>query len=101
MPLIAVAMKHGRTLDEARRGLERVIVQLQTSFGPLVQQVQWQPGRERVKVSGTGFTIEMHVDESDLHLAGDIPLLSQLLGDRVLSGIKSIVQDTFKKPLLP
>jgi len=101
MPVISMSIKHGRNLEEARAGLANVVQQVQANLGMLLQRTDWQPSREQVKLVGTGFEIDLRVDATDLHVSGEIPLLSRLLGDRVLTGIKTIVQNTFQKRLGP
>jgi len=99
MPVIALSLKHGQTPEEARAGLANAVSKIQGSFGALVQRTEWQTGGERVKLVGTGFEIEMHVDATDIHITGEIPLLAKLLGDKLLTNVKTIVQDTFQKRL--
>ena len=101
MPLIDLTLQHGQTLDEARRRLEMTVNELTGKFGPMVQRVEWAPDRSRVKLSGIGFWLEMSVDTQVLHATGDIPMLGRLLSAPVVSGLRQIVQQTFKKSLPP
>ena len=68
-------------------------------FGPLVRRVAWAPDRDRVKLEGAGFWVEMWVDARDVHATGDIPMLAGLLGSQLGSGLKRIVEQTFRKQL--
>jgi putative polyhydroxyalkanoic acid system protein len=99
MPVINLTVRHGRTLDDARRGLELAVQRVSGQFGPLVRRVEWAPDRDRVKLDGAGFWVEMWVDAQDMHATGDIPLLAGLLGGRLGEGLKQIVQQTFQKKL--
>ena len=99
MSVINMTMKHGRTLVEARSALEQAVRDLQTRFGPLVRRVDWGEDRNRVRVEGTGFWVEMTVDATEVHGTGDIPLLGGLLGSPLGTGIKQIIMGTFKKQL--
>jgi hypothetical protein len=99
MPVIDLTFKHGRTLEDAARGLERAVQQVSGQFGALVRRVEWAPDRHRVKLEGTGFWVEMWVDAQDVHATGDIPMLAGLLGGRLGSGLKQILQQTFQKSL--
>ena len=99
MPVIDVTVRHGRTLDEARRGLEQAVQQISNQFGALVRRVEWAPDRHRVKLDGAGFWVEMWVDPQDVHATGDIPLLAGLFGGRLGSGLKGILEQTFPKKL--
>jgi hypothetical protein len=99
MPLIDLTMKHGRTLDDARRTLETAVHQVSGQFGTLVRRVEWTADRNRVKLDGVGFWIEMWVDADVVHATGDIPLLAGLLGSQFGSGLKQILQQAFQKKL--
>jgi hypothetical protein len=97
MPALNLTVRHGRTLEEASRGLEQAVQRISGQFGPLVRQVEWAPDRHRVKLHGAGFWVDMWVDAQDVHATGDIPMLAALLGDRFGAGLKRIVEQTFKK----
>jgi hypothetical protein len=99
MPLINLTVQHGRSLDEAARGLETAVQRVTGQFGALVRRVDWTPDRHRVKLEGTGFWVEMWVDPRDVHATGDIPMLAGLLGGQLGSGLKHILQQTFQKKL--
>jgi hypothetical protein len=68
-------------------------------FGNLVRRVDWAPDRERVKLEGVGFWVELWVDAQAVHAMGDVPILGQLLGGRFAEGVKQIIQQTFQKTL--
>ena len=55
--------------------------------------------RNRVRIDGAGFGIEMWVDAQDVHATGDIPILGGLFGGPLASGLKQIVQQVFQKEL--
>ena len=99
MPALDLKIRHGRTLDDARRGLELAVQRVSGQFGPLVRRVEWAPDRHRVKADGAGFWIEMWVDAQDVHATGDIPILAGLLGGPLGAGLKQIVEQTFQKKL--
>lgn len=99
MPAINLTVRHGRTLEEATRGLEGAVQQVSGQFGALVRRVEWAPDRHRVKLQGTGFWVEMWVDAQDVHATGDIPMLAGLLGGQLGSRLKQILQQTFQKSL--
>ena len=99
MPALSLTFRHGRTLEEASRELEQAVQRVSGQFGPLVRRVEWAPDRHRVKLEGAGFWVEMWVDAQDVHATGDIPMLAGLLGGRLGSGLKQILQQTFQKSL--
>ena len=96
MPLLNLTVRHGRSLDDARKGLEQAVQRVSGQFGPLVRRVDWAPDRDRVKLEGAGFWVEMWVDAQDVHATGDIPTLAGLLGGQLSAGLKQIVQQTFQ-----
>jgi len=97
--LITLSLKHDKTLDEARHDLETVVEQVQSLFGMMIRRTLWTPDRSEVKLDGLGFWIEMSVDDVLLHVRGDMPLLSHLLGGRISTSVQQIVQKTFQKQL--
>jgi hypothetical protein len=99
MPMLNLTVRHGRTLEDASRGLEQAVQRISGQFGPLVRRVDWAPDRRRVKLDGAGFWVEMWVDAQDVHATGDIPMLAGLLGGRLGSGLKKILEQTFQKSL--
>ena len=52
-----------------------------------------------MKLEGAGVRVEMWVDAQNVHATGDIPILGQLLGGPLASGLKQIVQQAFQKKL--
>jgi hypothetical protein len=99
MSTIQLSVKHGRTLEEARKQLEHAVEEVRGRFALLVHRVDWTPDRSGVKLAGTGFEVEMRVDAQDVHVAGDIPILGRLLGGPLASGLKQIVRKNFQKRL--
>ena len=99
MPLIAVSLKHGQTLEEARNRLETAVHEILHRFQTMIQHVEWSTDRSRVRLDGTGFWVEIWVDAQEVHATGDLPLLGRLLGDRVVTGFKQIVERAFQKKL--
>jgi hypothetical protein len=99
MPLLNLTVQHGRTLEDARRDLETAVQRVSEQFGSLVRRVEWTADRQRVKLEGVGFRMEMWVDAEAVHATGDIPLLGQLLGGQLAEGLKQIVQQAFQKKL--
>jgi Putative polyhydroxyalkanoic acid system protein (PHA_gran_rgn) len=101
MPLIDLTLQHGQTLDEARRRLEATVKEANAQFGSMIQRVEWAADRNRVKLDGIGFWVEMSVDAQALHAMGDIPILGRLLGGPMTSGLRQIIERTFQKKLPP
>ena len=98
MPLINLTFAHGQTLKEARRRLEKAVHEVSSQFGG-VRRVEWAADRNRVKLEGVGVWVEMWVDALNVHAAGDIPILGELLGGPLASGLKQVVQEAFQKKL--
>jgi Putative polyhydroxyalkanoic acid system protein (PHA_gran_rgn) len=99
MPLINLSVQHGQSLEEARNRLETAVHKVMSQFGALVRQVAWSADHSRVRLDGRGFWLELWVDAQDVHATGDIPLLGALLGSPIASGVKQILQQTFRKQL--
>ena len=99
MPLIKMSVKHGRTLEDARGRLEMAVGEAKQRFGVLIQRVEWGENRDWVKLHGVGFQAEMRIDVAEVHVTGDIPMLTSFLGSNFAASLKTIVQQTFQKRL--
>lgn len=99
MPLLNITVQHGRTLEDARRGLELAVERVSSQFGSVVRRVEWACDRERVKLEGVGFWAELWVDAEAVHATGDVPIVGALLGGELVERLKQIVQQTFQKKL--
>jgi hypothetical protein len=99
MPLINLSLEHGCTLPEARTSLEKAVNDLQGTFGAMVQRATWNGDRDRVRIDGSGFWVEMSVDARHVHATGDIPFLAGLLSGPLGGGLKRILEQRFKKQL--
>jgi DNA-binding protein YbaB len=99
MSALTMTLKHGRTLAEAQAQLEQMVQQVHRQFGAFVQRTDWSADKHRVKMSGSGFEVEIRVDAELVHVTGDIPLLSGLLGGPLKTALQQIVQQSFPKAL--
>jgi hypothetical protein len=54
MPVLNLMVQHGRTLEDARRGLETAVYRVSGEFGSLVRRTEWTPDHQRVKLEGVG-----------------------------------------------
>jgi len=99
MPLINVSVQHGKTLEEAQSRMETAVREIHSQFSMLLERIEWSADRRRVRLDGRGFWVEMWVDAQAVHISADIPILGGLLGDRMATGLKQIVQRTFQKAL--
>jgi hypothetical protein len=99
VPLINVTLQHGRTLDEAKVRLEQAVQRLSGQFGAFVRHVEWSAARDRVKLDGAGFWVELSVDGTAVHAVGDIVALAGLLGGQLPAGVRRILEQAFMKRL--
>src|SRR5262245_51860074 len=99
MPLISLTVQHGRTEEEARRRLETAVREISGKLGAMLRRVEWTADRNRARLEGVGFWIELWVDALAVHVTGDAPMLSRLLGGPLGSRLKQIVQRAFQKQL--
>ena len=99
MPLINLSLEHGRTRVEARTRLENAVTEVRGMIGPMIQRVEWSGDRDRVRLDGPGFWVEMDVDDRHVHATGDIPLLAGLLGGPLGDGLKKVLEHNFPKKL--
>jgi hypothetical protein len=99
MSLMRFSLRHGRTLDEARAQLAHTVAEVQKKFGVLVQRVEWNATRDQVTLFATGALLDLRVDPLEVHLEADIPVVSRLLGGPLVSGLKGLLEQTFRKKL--
>ena len=101
MSVVSLTVQHGRTKEEAARRLETAVGEVSNKLGAVLRRVDWAADRDRVKLDGVGFSLEMWVDDQAVHVTGDIPFLGRLFGSPVASQVKAIVERTFQKRLSP
>ena len=70
VPVLNLTVQHGRTLEDARRALEVAVHRVSGHFSTLVRRTQWTPDRQRVKLEGVAFWLEMWVDAEAVHAKG-------------------------------
>jgi hypothetical protein len=99
VPLINLSVKHHRTQEEARRRLETAVQELSGTLGVVLRQVEWATDRNKVRLEGVGFWVEMWVDAQALYASGDAPIVGRLLGGPLGVRLKQIVERTFQKQL--
>ena len=99
MSLINLSLKHGRSLNEAQASLEKAVADVQKMFGAMIHRSDWSSDRNRVRLDGAGFWVEMSVDDQQVHASGDIPFLAGLLGGPLGGGLKKILEERFQKKL--
>lgn len=99
MSELTFSVKHHRTLEQARSGLEEAVREAQSRFGPMIQRVDWSADRNSVSLSGTGFTARLWVDAELVHAVADVPFLARLLGSPVTAGLKGLLEKRFPKQL--
>lgn len=100
MPLINMSVKHGTTFDDAKRGLESAVADVQSKFSAAVRNVTWSPDRTAVTLSGPGVVVDFKVDAEHVHATGDIPLLNLLgggFGKKISEGLKGALKRHFPK----
>ena len=97
MPLIEVTVQHGRTIEEARRRLETAVEEISRRFGGMIRRTDWAQDRNGVTLYGVAFRVEMKLDDRAVHVKADVPGLDGLLGAPLASGLKQIVENTFRK----
>lgn len=99
MSLMRFSIRHGRTQEEARGQLQKVVDQVANQFGTLLERIEWSDDRNAVKLFGPGVAVELWVDSEEVHALADIPILSRVLAGPMLSGLKGILQESFPKQL--
>jgi hypothetical protein len=100
MSMINLSLKHGRTLEEARLRMAKVVADVNTRFALLVNSVIWSEDRNEVVITGPGFEVRMRVDEQFISLWADVALLGRLLSGPLAEVLKGLVERHFP-PRLP
>jgi hypothetical protein len=99
VPLINLTIQHHQTQEEARGRLETAVHEISTKFGVMLRRVEWATDRNKVRLEGVGFWVEMWVDAQAVHASGDAPIVGRLLGGPLGSRLKQIVERTLQKRL--
>ena len=99
MSLINLSMKHNTTLAEAEAQLAETVATVEKQFGSFVHTVEWDRDRRGVKFTGPGAWVTMKVDAEHVHAAGDIPVVSRLLGGAAKKMLEGTIKKQFPKAL--
>ena len=93
------AQPAGAQQTSAESADDTAVQEVSTQLGRMLRRVEWAADRNRVKLEGVGFWVEMWVDAQAVHATGDIPIVGRLLGSPVASRLKQIVERTLRKQL--
>ncbi|MCA9110241.1 MAG: polyhydroxyalkanoic acid system family protein [Planctomycetaceae bacterium] len=93
------AVKHDRTLQEARDVLEQTVNDAQAKFGFMIDKITWNDDRTQAEIAAKGAEIKAWVDPTEVHLTLDIPLLNKFLSGPIVQNLKGLVEDNFQKKL--
>lgn len=99
MSQLKFAVKHDRTLEEARSVLQSTVADAQSKFGFAIDKVEWNQDRSDVQIAAKGAAIHAWVDASEVHLTCDLPALARLLASPVIQKVKGLVETRFQKKL--
>jgi putative polyhydroxyalkanoic acid system protein len=99
VPLINLTIQHHQTQEEARRRLDTAVHEISAKFGVMLRRVEWAADRNKVRLEGVGFWVEMWVDAQAINVTGDAPIVGRLLGGPLPSRLKQILERTFRKQL--
>jgi hypothetical protein len=92
MPAVNLSFEHGQSYDAARTNFEKGITQAQAKFGMFIHKVVWSDDRTSARLTGTGFEVDLRLDESMVHATGHVPIFL-----RFLEGpIRKFLAKTFK-----
>jgi hypothetical protein len=97
MAMIDFSIKHGRTVEEAAAKLRTVVDEAKGKLGAMIREVTWGPDGRAVKLTGTGFHVDLRVDTERVYVSGDVGILGGLFGGKVVEGLKRIVGERFKQ----
>lgn len=93
------AVKHDRTLQEARDLLEQTVNDAQSKFGFMIDKIDWNSDRTEAVITAKGADIKAWVNPTEVHLTLDIPLLNKFLSGPIIQNLKGLVEDNFQKKL--
>jgi hypothetical protein len=99
MSQLKFAVKHDRTLEEARGLLQSTVADAQSKFGFAIDKVDWNADKSDVNISAKGALIHAWVDSTEVHLTCEIPALARLLASPVIQKVKALVETRFQKKL--
>ena len=74
MPPVNLSFEHGKSYDTARRNFEKGITHAHAKFGMFIHTVVWSDDRTSARLTGTGFEVNLRLDESMVHATGRVPI---------------------------
>jgi hypothetical protein len=92
MPPVNLSFEHGQSYDTARRNFEKGITHAQAKFGKFIHSVVWSDDSTSARLTGTGFEIDLRLDESMVYATGRVPIFLRFLEGPV----RKFLAETFK-----
>jgi hypothetical protein len=92
MPPVNLSFEHGQSYDTARRNFEKGITHARAKFGMFIRTVVWSDDRTSATLTGTGFEVNLRLDETMVHATGRVPIFPRFLEGPV----RKFLAETFK-----
>jgi hypothetical protein len=92
MAQIQRSIPHGQSWEAARvnfvRGIDRAIAEHGKHFNP----AEWNADKTAVRLTGTGFALNLNVDPTSVHVTGNIPFFLKFLEGPVLKSVEDFIR---------
>jgi putative polyhydroxyalkanoate system protein len=93
MAKIDLEVDHGQTPMAARASFEKAISAAQGRFGTWIHRADWSADRNSVRMTGTGFDVELSYDDQKVYVRGTVPLVARLMDGPIKSFIRQALAE--------
>lgn len=97
MAAINLSVPHGQTIEVATENFGKTIRAASVKYSRWIAQAELSDDGRSAKLTGSGYRIDLTVDELAVHAKGNVPLFVKMFEGR----IKELVESTLGKGDIP
>jgi hypothetical protein len=92
MARMDLSIEHGRTPESAQAAFETGIEETVRRFQSWISQADWADDRRAVRLTGSGFDVNLWYDETALHAQGKVPIAWKLFEPAIRRHIQEAIE---------
>jgi hypothetical protein len=91
-----LSVEHGQTWEVARTNFEKGITEAVAQFGRWIQRFDWSEDRTAARLSGSGYEVDLRVDDRRVHATGHIPFPFRMFEGPA----RRFIEETIRRPAI-